>query len=333
MIDNDKYTEMVNNNTYLTECQKKEFLYFRSNADIEYVHKYNNKKIVTFVQDYIDDFVRMNKLAQLLYHFCNDSNVVNKIIERTKKNKSITDKKIAKYISHKLNSPKDKHASKKKNEAGKCEKWDYIFQNIFNLYLRFNIGILDRMSEIIYLDVGCGNGNKTLKFAKNFKINKENIYGTDIKQWGPYDQTTRKNIHNFKYILKNGTIDFPDDKFDIVTCSFVLHHVKELDVIFNELKRVIKPNGTLIIIDHNVIDNSEYLLMDIEHLLFAIVYDKKDDYIKNPQYAKYYNYMEWDYILSTYNFKYVLGQFLFESVVNNIRYDNPFYGYYKNIKE
>ena len=177
MIDNDKYVDMIKNDPFLSDCQKKQFLYFRSNAN--YVHKDNNKKIVTYVHDYADDFYHIAKLSELLYDFSKDTDVVNKIIKKTKKNASITDKKIAKYILHKLNSPKDRHFSKKKNESGKCNKWDYIFQNLFK-YTKSN----REMPYTTYLDVGCGNGSKTLRFAKAFKINERNIYGTDIEEWG-----------------------------------------------------------------------------------------------------------------------------------------------------
>ena len=112
----------------------------------------------------------------------------------------------------------------------------------------------------------------------------------------------------------------------------MLHHVKNLDATLKELRRVVKPNGTIMLIEHNSTDAGDHLLLDIEHLFYAIIYDKNDNYIKNPQHAKYYNYMEWDYIMKKYAFKYVHGQFLFEGLTNHIRYDNSFYVFYKMSK-
>ena len=102
MIDDDKYEEMINGSPFLTDCQKKEFIYLRSNADSEYVYTENKKKIATFVHEYMDNIDRMSKLAQLIYSFSKDANVVNRIIDQAKKNKSMTDLKIAKSILNKL---------------------------------------------------------------------------------------------------------------------------------------------------------------------------------------------------------------------------------------
>jgi ubiquinone/menaquinone biosynthesis C-methylase UbiE len=325
MIDN-KYIDMVNNNKYLTSCQKKEFTYFRSNIDTTYIGRNSNKQFSTLIHNNINKFEHVGKLSQLLYHFCNDTIIVNKVIKKLTKHKFMTDKRILKYIVRKINS----HAGENKYVENKmvCNKWDYIFQNLFLKYMTLNINI----SNLTYLDYGCGNGSKTNKFANNFKINKNNIHGTDIENWGPYTQMKIKHPFNFKYILKNGKIDFPDNKFDIVTCFFVLHHIETLDTTLKELKRIIKPNGILLLLDHNALTDSDRLLLDIEHLLYEIIYSKNYEYLNTPFYAKYYNYMEWDYIFNKYKFDYITSHFLFQNISNEIRYDNAYYAFYKNIK-
>jgi ubiquinone/menaquinone biosynthesis C-methylase UbiE len=110
----------------------------------------------------------------------------------------------------------------------------------------------------------------------------------------------------FSNFMKNYILtDFPDNKFDIITTFFVLHHIDTLDNTMKELKRVLKPNGILLFLDHNALSDSDMLLLDIQHLLYAIIYNKNYEYLDKPLYAKYYNYMEWDYIFSKYNFNYI----------------------------
>jgi ubiquinone/menaquinone biosynthesis C-methylase UbiE len=322
MIDNDKYMYMINNNKYLTECHKKNFRFLYSKINTKYVGRDSNKQFATYIHDNINKFQYMGKLSELLFHFCDNTHIINKIIKKIIKNKFITDKKVIEYLVHKL---KTTYIHQKIYNKELCNKWDYIFQNLFLKYKELNTNI----SNIKYLDYGCGNGSKTNKFANNFKLNKENIYGCDIKSWGPYEQKQIKHNFNFKYISENEKIDFHDNKFDIITCFFVLHHIKNLENTMKELQRVIKPNGILLIFEHNIIDDSEFMLLDIEHLLYEIIYNKNYEYFNNPIYAQYYNYIEWDYIMNKFNFNYVKSHVLFTHVNNNFLYDNSFYAFYK----
>ena len=50
-------------------------------------------------------------------------------------------------------------------------------------------------------------------------------------------------------------------------------------------------------------------------------------------YSKYYNFMEWNFIMNNNNFQYTNNtNYIFQNLTPNIRYDNPFYLFYKNIK-
>ena len=327
MIDNDKYIDLITNNEYFTECQKKEFLYLRANINIQYVDKSSNKQFSTFINN-INCYNNLGKISILLNVFCNNNYIVKKIIDKIIKNKNITDKQLCKYILNKLKSSKEKYKSVKICYKNICNKWDYMFQNLFLTYNARGY----KTTDIMYLDYGCGNGKKTLRFAKHYNVNKKNIYGCDIKSWGPYEQMQITHPFNFKYITKDGRLDFPDNTFDLVTCFFVLHHVETLDNTLKELKRVIKPDGILLLLEHNALTYSDILLLDIQHLLYEIIFNKNYKYFDNPQYAQYYNYMEWDYFFKKYDFKYTVSNFLFEGVNNNIRYDSAYYVFYKNIK-
>ena len=72
-----------------------------------------------------------------------------------------------------------------------------------------------------------------------------------IKSWGSEILSIDTEINNNeKYfeVKKYDGINFPfrDESFDIVYSSNVLEHVKDLDLLIRETKRVIKPTGIII---------------------------------------------------------------------------------------
>lgn len=90
---------------------------------------------------------------------------------------------------------------------------------------------LDRNSKSL-LDVGCGNGFWLDHIAQKPDFSKFELFGLDISHasgLGP----------NQSYICGEiETLPFEDKSFDVVTCFYVLEHIKNLNHAINELKRV-----------------------------------------------------------------------------------------------
>ncbi len=90
---------------------------------------------------------------------------------------------------------------------------------------------LDRNSKSL-LDVGCGNGFWLDHIAQKPDFSKFELFGLDISHasdLGP----------NQSYICGEiETLPFEDKSFDVVTCFYVLEHIKNLNQAINELKRV-----------------------------------------------------------------------------------------------
>ncbi|HEV8051838.1 MAG TPA: class I SAM-dependent methyltransferase [Parachlamydiaceae bacterium] len=95
--------------------------------------------------------------------------------------------------------------------------------------------------DLSYLDVGCGSGNYTEAiFKQGFQIT-----GIDISE-----EMLRKAK------LKNDSIDwiygdarnmpFLNDSFNGATCVLATHHIKDIEIAFREVFRVIK-NGSFVI--------------------------------------------------------------------------------------
>lgn len=99
------------------------------------------------------------------------------------------------------------------------------------------------------LDVGCEAGYVALQVLKH---NPEKLYGIDV--CGPALKDFKKKLS--KHPLKNKVVlakafmhkmPFKDNTFDSVICTEVIEHVPNLDQGFEEMKRVTKKSGKIII--------------------------------------------------------------------------------------
>jgi len=94
--------------------------------------------------------------------------------------------------------------------------------------------VLPRESRV--LDVGCGNGYIAHHLSA---ILNARVVGIDL------DETTEAQID---YRPFNGMY-FPveNSSFDAVLLCYVLHHAQDLDVLFGELRRVLRAGGSAVI--------------------------------------------------------------------------------------
>lgn len=96
------------------------------------------------------------------------------------------------------------------------------------------------------LDIGCGRGFYVNALA-SCEFIKE-IIGIDKNE--RYLEVARKNKIDKRVKIMKGSvyaIPFKDNFFDLVICSEVLEHLKNESMALNEIKRVMKRNGELII--------------------------------------------------------------------------------------
>lgn len=87
------------------------------------------------------------------------------------------------------------------------------------------------------LDFGCGNK----PYSHLFKANE--YIGVDIENTTGHDTRFQKPDVYYDGI----TIPFNDSHFDTIFCSEVLEHVPNIDLILDELNRVLKPGGKMLI--------------------------------------------------------------------------------------
>jgi len=107
------------------------------------------------------------------------------------------------------------------------------------------------LNKSCILDIGTGVGSLAFEFAKRLTSSK--VYGLDISQDMLKEAerlTTGKKPPNLEFILGDAYhLEFKDEFFDLVVSFGVLHHLKDLRLVFGEIKRVLKKEGSAFIYD------------------------------------------------------------------------------------
>lgn len=96
------------------------------------------------------------------------------------------------------------------------------------------------------LDVGCGDGSKLAQLgSKNSQLT-----GCEMGQAG-IDVGKRKYPKIKFILLTNEKLPFEDSSFDFVCSFFVLEHIQSPGLVIEEMIRVLKPEGQLVLLAPN----------------------------------------------------------------------------------
>lgn len=129
------------------------------------------------------------------------------------------------------------------------------YKKYFLQYFSHYIGAKEDNSKIKILDVGCGVGifSKILS-DKGFKV-----FGIDYSEDIINIAKKRPGNENIKFQVGNVyNLQFPDNFFDIVICSGVFQCISNSQKAILEIKRVLKPEGTVIIMTLNVFSLTKF---------------------------------------------------------------------------
>jgi 2-polyprenyl-3-methyl-5-hydroxy-6-metoxy-1,4-benzoquinol methylase len=95
------------------------------------------------------------------------------------------------------------------------------------------------------LDVGCKDGERTLKYIDTLNLNKSNVTGIDIDE-----KALNKSKRYFKVKkvdIETEKVPFPKEYFDIIIINQVLEHIKNFHFVMAEIDRVLKKGGSVLI--------------------------------------------------------------------------------------
>ncbi len=101
----------------------------------------------------------------------------------------------------------------------------------------------------VVADLGAGNGYFTVPFAK--KTN--HVYAVDIE---PImlemleDYANQEGISNIDYVISDlEDIKMDSGQADVVFVAFVIHEVEEMDKVLREIRRILRLEGKLILLE------------------------------------------------------------------------------------
>jgi ubiquinone/menaquinone biosynthesis C-methylase UbiE len=98
------------------------------------------------------------------------------------------------------------------------------------------------------LDVGCGAGKQCFSYLAHLS-GKAEITGTDVSDelLAKAEEENNKlgNRVTFQKMDFNQTFTFPEDTFDLVSCSFAIYYAEDIPFTIKEMHRVLKPGGFL----------------------------------------------------------------------------------------
>jgi ubiquinone/menaquinone biosynthesis C-methylase UbiE len=97
------------------------------------------------------------------------------------------------------------------------------------------------------LDVGCGAGDFIKLLDSTFE-GRARLTGIDPGEQWLKEARARFPQEHVEFVRMSGEqLSFEDNTFDVVSLSNALHHLENIEQTFNEMKRVVKPGGWLLI--------------------------------------------------------------------------------------
>jgi ubiquinone/menaquinone biosynthesis C-methylase UbiE len=228
--------------------------------------------------------------------------IIEKILKRSKNDIEVYNK-INVLFKEKYNINKSRNINVKSNS-------DIDFGNIYRD--RINKYILKHNPNFVinkYLDFGCGTGDKAYYLGHAIGLDKKNIYGVDIEEWSSYYDKKRNPDITFNTYKVNEPMPYEDNMFDIISSFMVLHHIKKLGFVLAEINRCLKKGGYLILREHDLYNNIDYMITDIEHNLYSTITLKGEEDTKYDFYSRYFNWIELDVILDEYGFDYIQSNY------------------------
>ncbi|WP_066497107.1 class I SAM-dependent methyltransferase [Abyssisolibacter fermentans] len=128
--------------------------------------------------------------------------------------------------------------------ASKYDKQCSIYDDAYKLSIENSNKILQNDFDV--LEIACGTGLVTFGIAETVK----KIIAIDISNEMiivAKEKANKLKINNVEFKVADGyNLNYKDESFDAILLFNALHIVKEPDMLLNEIYRLLKPNGFLL---------------------------------------------------------------------------------------
>ena len=139
------------------------------------------------------------------------------------------------------------------------------------------LNMLEPKTDAKMVDLGCSSGENTVKFAN--AVGTKDLYGVDLHPKA-CALALEKGIKIARHDL-NTPFPFEEEFFDVIIANNVIEHIRETDLFVNEIYRILKPNGYVVVSTENLSGSHNMLALLLGYQPF-FDYVSKVYYIGNP---------------------------------------------------
>ncbi|GBN09445.1 Methyltransferase-like protein 7A [Araneus ventricosus] len=151
-----------------------------------------------------------------------------------------------------------------------------------------------RNTPLEILEIGIGAGSNLQFYPEN-----SNLTVLDMNE--SFIEYFEENLKKYPQVIHKKTViamaedmhELHDDSFDVVVCTYVLCSVKNVRSVLKEVKRVLKPGGKFLVLEHVMYPSSTWnaILQSLTSPLWNIYFDgcnlnrKNDEEIRNTGFS------------------------------------------------
>ena len=126
-----------------------------------------------------------------------------------------------------------------------------LFFGLHSIWRKKVVKLLTDKKPIKILDIATGTGDLAIDLTKT---NARKIVGADISKEMLKIARNKVNSRNLNGIIEiqlgdAEKLNFQDNYFDAITCSFGVRNFDNLNKALNEINRTLKPNGTFVVLE------------------------------------------------------------------------------------
>jgi ubiquinone/menaquinone biosynthesis C-methylase UbiE len=148
--------------------------------------------------------------------------------------------------------------------------------------LELLVGLAGDLDNKRVLDIATGGGHTALAFARaGAKVTASDLTPEMLETAQGF--IASEGFNNLEYVEAAAEdLPFADSSFDFVTCRIAPHHFADLGRFVKEVARVLKPEGSFLLIDN--------ISPDVKPLAELMNYIEKT---RDPSHVKAYSFHEW----------------------------------------
>jgi methionine biosynthesis protein MetW len=151
------------------------------------------------------------------------------------------------------------------------------------------------------MDIGCYDGT----LLSGIKNRNNNFFGLEASDWG-VEKSRKKNIDVRQYFFDDKSrLPFENNYFDVVVAGEIIEHIYDTDFFLEEIRRVLKLSGHLIISTPNIASfGRRILLLFGKNPLIELSPNESD----SSGHIRYFTFKSLEQLLEKHEFKIVSSE-------------------------